>query len=92
MITIIGEASRQISKPYQESHPEIPWNLIIGMRNKLMQQCNEGHIYYQDTLNEAGLSESSLWLNEAQFPLNVTNPDKALLYLDLPGGFLQVPE
>ena len=38
MITIIGEASRQISKPYKESHPDIPWSLIIGMRNKLMHQ------------------------------------------------------
>lgn len=35
-IEIIGEAAAKISQPFQETHPEIPWPQIIGMRNRLI--------------------------------------------------------
>lgn len=34
----IGEAARHLSSALQESHPEIPWQGIIGMRNVLAHQ------------------------------------------------------
>jgi uncharacterized protein with HEPN domain len=37
-IQIIGEASRKISQHYKDSHPEIPWQMIIGMRNRLVHE------------------------------------------------------
>ena len=37
-IQIIGEAARQVSVEYQQYHPEIPWQKIIGMRNKLVHE------------------------------------------------------
>jgi uncharacterized protein with HEPN domain len=37
-IQIIGEASRKVSIEYQQDHPEIPWQKIIGMRNKLVHE------------------------------------------------------
>jgi len=37
-IQIIGEAARKISPQYQQEHPEIPWNEIIGMRNRLVHE------------------------------------------------------
>ena len=37
-IQIIGEAARKVSIEYQEYHPEIPWQKIIGMRNKLVHE------------------------------------------------------
>ena len=33
---IVGEAAGQISDALQEAHPEIPWRIIIGMRNVLI--------------------------------------------------------
>jgi uncharacterized protein with HEPN domain len=37
-LEIIGEAANNISTDLQVSHPEIPWNKIIGMRNILIHQ------------------------------------------------------
>jgi uncharacterized protein with HEPN domain len=37
-IQIIGEAARKISQQYKDSHPEIPWQMIIGMRNRLVHE------------------------------------------------------
>jgi uncharacterized protein with HEPN domain len=37
-IQIIGEAARKISQQYKDSHPEISWQMIIGMRNRLVHE------------------------------------------------------
>jgi len=37
-IQIIGEAARKVSLEFKEDHPEIPWNEIIGIRNKLIHE------------------------------------------------------
>ena len=34
-IEAVGEAASNISEDFKLLHPEIPWALIIGMRNKL---------------------------------------------------------
>jgi uncharacterized protein with HEPN domain len=36
MLTIIGEASKQVSSELKERHPEIPWKEISGMRDKII--------------------------------------------------------
>jgi len=33
---VIGEAARQVSETFRESHPEIPWTKIIGMRHRVV--------------------------------------------------------
>jgi uncharacterized protein with HEPN domain len=37
-IQIIGEAARKISSEFKETHPEISWSEIIGMRHKLIHE------------------------------------------------------
>ena len=37
-IQIIGEAARKVSSPCQQAHAEIPWQEIIGMRNRLIHE------------------------------------------------------
>ncbi len=36
LIQIIGEAARKVSPEFKQAHPEIPWQGIIGMRNRLV--------------------------------------------------------
>jgi uncharacterized protein with HEPN domain len=36
LIEIIGEAAAKITPETREAHPEIPWNDIVGTRNRLI--------------------------------------------------------
>lgn len=35
-LLILGEAVKRLSQEYCEAHPQIPWSLIAGMRDKLI--------------------------------------------------------
>ncbi len=35
---IIGEAARRVSQQTQDAHPEIPWQQMVGMRNRLVHE------------------------------------------------------
>jgi uncharacterized protein with HEPN domain len=37
-LEIIGEAVKNVSQELKDSHPEIDWRLIAGMRDKLIHQ------------------------------------------------------
>jgi len=37
-IQIIGEAANKVSADYKKEHSEIPWQQIIGMRNRLVHE------------------------------------------------------
>ena|SRR3989338_4651890 len=37
-LEIIGEAAGKISQETRHAHPEIPWNELIGMRNRLIHE------------------------------------------------------
>ena len=45
LFEIIGEAASQISEELCEEVPEIPWSIIIGMRNRLI------HAYFSINLD-----------------------------------------
>ena len=45
LIEVIGEAAAQVSKGFQDAHPEIPWAKIIAMRNRLI------HAYFDVDLD-----------------------------------------
>jgi uncharacterized protein with HEPN domain len=35
-LVVIGEAVKRLSRPLRDRHPEIPWSLITGMRDRLI--------------------------------------------------------
>ncbi len=37
-LEIIGEASARLTSSFRKSHPEIAWNEMIGMRNRLIHE------------------------------------------------------
>ncbi len=43
-LEIIGEASRNVSEGLRQSHPEVPWRQIIGLRNRII------HTYHRVNL------------------------------------------
>jgi uncharacterized protein with HEPN domain len=47
-LSVIGEASKNMPEEIKQDHPEIPWEEIIGMRNKVI------HEYF-------GVDEEILW-------------------------------
>jgi uncharacterized protein with HEPN domain len=36
LLEVIGEAARGISTEFREAHPEVAWNKMIGMRDRLI--------------------------------------------------------
>jgi len=36
LIQTIGEAARHVSPSFQQAHPQVPWDKIIGMRHKVV--------------------------------------------------------
>lgn len=36
LVQVIGEAARKVSAQFQQTHPEIPWRQIIGMRHRIV--------------------------------------------------------
>ena len=36
LIQVTGEAARRVSPRFRERHPQIPWDAIAGMRNKIV--------------------------------------------------------
>ncbi len=37
-LEIIGEAARLVSPDFQEAHSEIPWHIMIGIRNRIVHE------------------------------------------------------
>jgi uncharacterized protein with HEPN domain len=50
MITVIGEAISQLESNFKNSYPEIPWQQIKSMRNRLI------HEYWQTDLEQVYIS------------------------------------
>ncbi|HEX7486491.1 MAG TPA: DUF86 domain-containing protein [Vicinamibacterales bacterium] len=40
-LTLLGEAVRRISDGFRKLHPDVPWNEIAGMRNRIVHDYDE---------------------------------------------------
>ena len=45
LLEIIGEAARGISEEFRDSHPDLPWKKMVGMRDRLI------HGYFEVNLD-----------------------------------------
>lgn len=39
LLEILGEAAGKVSQDFRQRHPEIPWNQVRGIRNRLIHGC-----------------------------------------------------
>jgi len=52
-IEIIGEAARHISDEFQKTHPELPWQKMVGIRNKIVHEYfNVNYAIVWDTVKD----------------------------------------
>ena len=52
-VEVVGEAASRVSSECRESHPEIPWSGIVGMRNRLVHGYFEVNLVrVWDTLHQ----------------------------------------
>ena len=66
LLEIIGEAAAQVSEELRENIQEIPWSIMIGMRNRLI------HAYFTINLNV-------VWITSTEdIPLLVVELEKIL--------------
>ncbi len=40
-LLVIGEAVKRLSEKFRASHPEIPWAMVAGMRDKLIHEYDD---------------------------------------------------
>ncbi len=40
-LLVIGEAANHVSPVFRQSHPEVPWTAVIGLRNLLAHEYGE---------------------------------------------------
>lgn len=40
-ISVVGEAACKVSEPFRETHPEIPWTEVTGIRHKIVHDYFE---------------------------------------------------
>jgi uncharacterized protein with HEPN domain len=40
-ITILGEATKRLSLPFRQQHPEIPWREMAGMRDVIVHEYDQ---------------------------------------------------
>ena len=52
-LLVLGEAVKRVSEEFRAHHPEVPWRMIAGMRNKVI------HEYDDVDLDEAWTTVSS---------------------------------
>jgi uncharacterized protein with HEPN domain len=45
LLEVIGEAARGVSPEFRNSHPDLPWKNMVGMRDRLI------HGYYDINLD-----------------------------------------
>lgn len=62
LIEIIGEAVNRVPDKFQESHSEIPWAEIIGMRNRLIHGYDEVDLNFLWSVIDNDLPELILQL------------------------------
>jgi uncharacterized protein with HEPN domain len=66
LLEIIGEAADQVSRELHDQIPDIPWVIMVGMRNRLV------HAYFAINLN-------IVWITSTEdIPPLITEPKRLL--------------
>jgi uncharacterized protein with HEPN domain len=64
-LEIIGEAASEMSKEAREALPDVPWPLIVGMRNRLIHAYFDVNLEIVWTTARLKLPELAVRLEEA---------------------------
>lgn len=56
-LTIIGEATKRLSSQFRDSHPEIPWKKMAGLRDIVVHEYDEVDLDILRDIIEVNLPE-----------------------------------
>lgn len=71
LIQVIGEAARRVSTSFRERHPQIPWDAIAGMRNKIVHDYMDVD---EDIVWDSVIHELPLLISELARIVPAENP------------------
>lgn len=59
---VMGEAVRKLPQDFQDSHPQMPWRKIVGMRNVLAHEYDDIalEVLWDTIVNQLGSLESAI--------------------------------
>jgi uncharacterized protein with HEPN domain len=40
-LTLLGEAVRRVSQPFRDAHPDVPWQQMAGLRNRIVHEYDD---------------------------------------------------
>jgi uncharacterized protein with HEPN domain len=69
-LLLLGEAVKRLSEAFREQHPQVPWRMIAGMRDKLIHEYDEVDLHGVWRTLESDLPE----LIQAILPLTPGRP------------------
>jgi uncharacterized protein with HEPN domain len=69
-ITIIGEATKRLSKDFRAQHPTIPWKEIAGMRDVITHDYDEVDLDDVWTVVNENLPQLLAYIEPLVFPKN----------------------
>ncbi len=70
-LEIIGEAARNLSEVFRESHPEIPWRQIVGLKNILVHEYSKVNCA---TVHELVQNDLPDFISKLEFILKANPP------------------
>ncbi len=79
-VEVIGEASTRLGPQFHGEHPEVPWRLITGMRNRLIHgydEVNVGLLWETATLDAPAMLSAVESILRAEGLGSVPTPDAA---------------
>lgn len=61
----ISENANRLSEEYKKSHPDVPWNQIRGIRNRIVHEYNivDSYIIYDTVVNDFPVFRETLTSN-----------------------------
>ena len=88
-VEVIGEAATRLGPEFYQAHPEVPWRLVVGMRNRLVHgydEVDDARLWQTASEDLPELSRQIARVQEALLPAYLRQPEPPSENLELGQG------